>query len=61
MVTVVQCLCPVMTAVFSWFILGEKLSMFGTVGSVIILVSLILAVYYDKASKQNKNMLKLYK
>ena len=50
-VAVVQCLCPVMTAVFSWFILGEKLSLFGTVGAIIILVSLILAVYYDKASE----------
>lgn len=50
-VAVVQCLCPVMTAVFSWFILGEKLSLFGTVGAIVILVSLILAVYYDKASE----------
>lgn len=50
-VAVVQCLCPVMTAVFSWFILGEKLSIFGMVGALIILLSLILAVYYDKPSE----------
>ena len=50
-VAVVQCLCPVMTAVFSWFILGEKLSLFGTAGAIMILLSLILAVYYDKSSE----------
>lgn len=50
-VAVVQCLCPVMTAVFSWFILGEKLSIFGTVGAIMILTSLILAVYLDKSSE----------
>lgn len=47
-VAVVQCLCPVMTAVFSLFILGERLSMFGAVGAVIILVCLVAAVYLDK-------------
>ena len=50
-VAVVQCLCPVMTAVFSRFILGEKLSLFGSIGAVLILVSLILAVYFDKPSE----------
>lgn len=50
-VAVVQCLCPVMTAVFSWFILGEKLSIFGVVGAIVILASLILAVYLDKSSE----------
>ena len=47
-VAVVQCLCPVMTAVFSLFILGEKLSMFGTCGAIIILVCLVAAIYLDK-------------
>ncbi|MBQ0040798.1 MAG: DMT family transporter [Clostridiales bacterium] len=47
-VAVVQCLCPVMTAVFSLFILGERISMFGAVGAVIILVCLVAAVYLDK-------------
>ena len=47
-VAVVQCLCPVMTAVFSWFILGERLSLFGTIGAIIILVCLVAAVYLDQ-------------
>ena len=47
-VAVVQCLCPVMTAVFSWFILAERLSLFGTIGAIIILVCLVAAVYLDK-------------
>ena len=47
-VAIVQCLCPVMTAVFSWFILAERLSLFGTIGAIIILVCLVAAVYLDK-------------
>lgn len=47
-VAVVQCLCPVMTAVFSLFILGERMSIFGTVGALIILACLVAAVYLDK-------------
>lgn len=47
-VAVVQCLCPVMTAVFSLFILSERLSVFGTIGAIIILVCLVAAVYLDK-------------
>ena len=47
-VAVVQCLCPVMTAVFSWFILSERLSLFGTMGAIVILVCLVAAVYLDK-------------
>ena len=53
-VAVVQCLCPVMTAVFSLFILGERLSVFGTVGAVIILVCLVAAVYLDKPIEDKK-------
>lgn len=50
-VAIVQCLCPVMTAVCSFFILGEKLSLIGTIGAVIILVCLVLAVYSDTPKK----------
>lgn len=47
-VAVVQCLCPIMTAVFSLFILGEKMSLFGISGAVIILICLVAAVLLDK-------------
>jgi len=40
-VAVVQCCAPVMTAVFSFFILGERLSGAGILGAVIILVCVI--------------------
>ncbi len=50
-VAVVQCLCPVMTAVFSWFILAERLSVFGTIGAIIIVVCLVAAVYLDKQAE----------
>ena len=43
-VAVVQCLCPVLTAAFSFVILGEKLSLFGAVGAITILFCVILAV-----------------
>lgn len=47
-VAVVQCLCPVMTALFSLVILGERMSLFGICGAVIILVCLVVAVLVDK-------------
>ena len=46
-VAVVQCLTPVMTAVFSYFILGEHMSTFGLIGAGMILCCLILAVKLD--------------
>lgn len=47
-VAVVQCLCPVMTAGFSFVILGEQLSVFGIIGAATILICLILALKFDK-------------
>lgn len=52
-VAVVQCLCPVMTAIFSLFILSEKLSVFGAIGAIIILICLVIAVYIDRPSDNN--------
>lgn len=52
-VAVVQCLCPVMTAIFSLFILSEKLSVFGAIGAIIILICLVFAVYIDRPSDNN--------
>lgn len=40
-VALLQCFCPVMTATFSFIILGERLSLAGTVGAGIILVCVI--------------------
>ncbi len=36
-VALLQCICPVMTALFSWLILGEHLSAAGTAGAAILL------------------------
>ena len=36
-VSLLQCLCPVMTAFFSWLILGEKLSAAGMLGAAILI------------------------
>ena len=47
-----QCLCPVMTAVFSFIILQEKLSLFGLIGAAIILICLIITTYMDKPVKE---------
>lgn len=47
-VAVLQCLCPVMTAAFSWFILSERMSLFGIAGAALILICLVLAVVMDR-------------
>ena len=36
-----QCACPVLTAVFSRFVLGERLSVAGVIGAVIILICVV--------------------
>jgi drug/metabolite transporter (DMT)-like permease len=37
-VALVQCVCPVMTALFSFLLLGERLSLWGFVGAALLLV-----------------------
>ena len=37
-VSLIQCICPVMTAVFAFIMLGEHLSVAGVIGAVIIIV-----------------------
>ena len=49
-VSLLQSLCPVMTAVFSFMLLGEKLSSAGVAGAVIILVCITASVF---AADQN--------
>lgn len=41
-VALLQCSCPVLTAVFSFFLLGEVLSLPGIVGAAIILICVII-------------------
>ena len=47
-VAVVQASCPIMTAIFSFFVLGEKLTLMGLTGAIIIVACLVAAVYLDK-------------
>ena len=46
-VALLQCLCPVMTAVFSFFLLHEKLSAAGLAGSALILLAVAAATSID--------------
>lgn len=49
-VSLIQCLCPVMTAVFSLILLGEKLSVAGIVGAAIIIICSVMELW-DKEGK----------
>ncbi len=49
-VSLIQCLCPVMTAVFSLILLGEKLSVAGIVGAAIIILCSVMELW-DKEGK----------
>ena len=42
-VALLQTLCPVMTAIFAFILLGERLSMAGMAGAVIIIVCVLLS------------------
>lgn len=42
-VALLQCLCPVMTALFSFLLLGERLSAAGILGSALLLIALAAA------------------
>jgi drug/metabolite transporter (DMT)-like permease len=51
-VALIQCLCPVMTAVFSLILLGERLSLAGIAGAAIIIIcSVMELVDVDKEGK----------
>lgn len=47
-VALIQCLCPVMTAVFSFILLGEKMSVYGVVGALILLVCVMAEILMEK-------------
>lgn len=50
-VALIQSLCPVMTAVFSFIILGERLSLAGILGGAIIIACLVLASLIQEPQK----------
>ena len=58
-VSLLQSLCPVMTAVFSFMLLGEKLSAAGIAGAVIILACITASVFIadtdDGRKEENEN------
>lgn len=45
-----QCACPVLTAVFSRFVLGERLSVAGVIGAVIILICVVAETLLENES-----------
>jgi drug/metabolite transporter (DMT)-like permease len=53
-VSLIQCLCPVMTAVFSLILLGEKLSLAGIAGAAIIIICSVMELW-DKDGKDVDN------
>ncbi len=48
-VALIQTLCPVMTAVFAFFLLGEKLSTAGVIGALIIIVCVVASTVTTSA------------
>ncbi len=53
-VALLQCLCPVMTAVFSFFLLRERLSAAGMLGSALILLAVTSATLLDTPTGKAK-------
>ena len=47
----IQCNCPVFTALFSFFLLGENLSFLGVTGAVLITISVIASIWLDREKK----------
>ena len=45
-----QCACPVLTAVFSRFVLGDRLSVAGVIGAVIILICVVAETLLENES-----------
>ena len=41
-VALTQCCCPVMTALFSWLVLGERLSAAGWIGAAVLLACVVI-------------------
>ena len=50
-VSLIQCLCPVMTAVFSLILLGERLSAAGVAGAAIIIICSVIELWDRKGGE----------
>ena len=49
MVSLAQCTYPIMTALFSFFILGEAFTLRSLIGALLILLSILLATRYAQS------------
>lgn len=47
-VALIQCTCPVATAFFAYVLLGEKLSMLGMAGAILILACVTISVWQER-------------
>lgn len=54
-VALLQCSCPVMTALFSYLILDERLSAAGMLGALIILVCVVAETWLDQRIRCSSN------
>lgn len=50
-VALIQCTCPVFTALFSFLLLGENLSFLGITGAVLITISVIASIWLEREKK----------
>ncbi len=58
MVSLAQCTYPIMTALFSFLILGEAFTAKSLLGALLILLSILLATRYGQASTPHSSTLK---
>lgn len=47
-ISLLQCICPIMTAFFSYLLLGEKLNIAGMIGATLILVGIAAETFVKK-------------
>ncbi len=47
LIALLQCACPVLTALFAFVILGEKLSFAGIIGATLIILSLVIEIIFE--------------
>lgn len=47
LIALLQCACPVLTALFAFVILGEKLSFAGIIGAALIVLSLVIEIIFE--------------
>lgn len=57
-VALLQCTAPVLTAFFSYFLLGERLSLMGWIGAATILISVVFATLVDASDPRETHNLR---